>query len=162
MAYNVQELIRLAAFLGGGASIGLGAIGAAIGEGYTGSEANKAISRSPKYAGAIVKAMLVGQAVAESASIFALVIAILLLFADASTGGFLKAISFFSAGICMGFGAIGPGIGAGLTSAKACSSIERQPAIENLITRTMLVGQAVSQSTAIYAMVISLILIFVI
>ena len=81
MAYNVQELIRLAAFLGGGASIGLGAIGAAIGEGYTGSEANKAISRSPKYAGAIVKAMLVGQAVAESASIFALVIAILLLFA---------------------------------------------------------------------------------
>ncbi len=161
MEYDVYQLVRLAAFIGGGVSMGLGAIGAAIGEGYTASEASIAISRSPKQAGNIVKTMLVGQAVAESASIFALVIAILLLFADISGAGLLRAVCFLSAGICMGLGAVGPGIGAGLTAGKACASIERQPTIENLITRTMLVGQAVSQSTAIYAMVISLILIFV-
>ena len=68
------SLTGLAAYLGAGIAIGLGAIGAAIGEGYTASQANAAVSRNPKLSGDIFKTMLVGQAIAESASIFALVV----------------------------------------------------------------------------------------
>ena len=67
--------------------MGLGAIGAAIGEGYTAAQANLAVSRNPDASGELFKNMLVGQAVAESASIFALVIAILLLFLDPGSAG---------------------------------------------------------------------------
>ena len=73
----------------------------------------------------------------------------------------VKAAALLGAGLSMGLGAIGPGVGEGMTAAKACEAIGRNPKEAGLLTRTMLVGQAVSQSTAIYAMVVSLVLIFV-
>jgi F-type H+-transporting ATPase subunit c len=82
MALDIQTWIKVAAFSGGGMAMGFGAIGAAIGEGLTAASANEAIGRNPKLSGDIFKSMLVGQAIAESASIFALVIAMMLLFTN--------------------------------------------------------------------------------
>ncbi len=103
--------------------MGLGAIGAAIGEGYTAAQANLPSRGILKIPEKFLKTMLVGQAVAESASIFALVIAILLLFLDVPVPTFLKAAALFGAGISMGFGAIGSGIGSGYPGGKACAGI---------------------------------------
>ncbi|MBN1809436.1 MAG: ATP synthase F0 subunit C [Planctomycetes bacterium] len=72
----------------------------------------------------------------------------------------IKAARFIGAGIAMGFGAIGPGVGEGFAAGKACEGIARRPDQQSLITRTMLVGQAVSETTGIYSLVIALILIF--
>ncbi|HPG30891.1 MAG TPA: ATP synthase F0 subunit C [bacterium] len=77
-------------------------------------------------------------------------------------GGMMKAAAFIGAGICMGFGAIGPGVGEGITAAKACEGIARTPKEAGLLTRTMLIGQAVAESTGIYSLVIALLLIFVV
>lgn len=74
----------------------------------------------------------------------------------------IRAAALLGAGICMGFGAIGPGVGEGFTAGKACESIGSRPDQANLITRTMLIGQAVSESTGIYSLVIALIMIFVV
>jgi len=160
METDIQTLVKLSAFLGGAASMGLGAIGAAIGEGYTAAQANVAISRNPDRSGEIFKNMLVGQAVAESASIFALVIAILLLFIDIPDASLLKAFGLAGAGLCMGFGAIGAGIGSGLPAGECCMGISRQPAVSNKLLTNMLIGSAVCQTPAIFAMVVGLILIF--
>lgn len=160
MQIDVQTLIQLSAFTGGGLAMGLGAVGAAIGEGYTAAEANLAVSRNPKISGDIFKNMLVGQAVAESASIFALVIAILLLFLDVPITGPLQAASLFGAGICMGFGAIGSGAGSGMPGGQACAGISRQPAVASRLTTNMLIGSAVCQTPAIFSMVVALMLIF--
>ena len=141
--------------------MGLGAIGAAIGEGYTAAQANVAVSRDPKNSSEIFKNMLVGQAVAESASIFALVIAILLLFLDVPVPTLLKAAALFGAGISMGFGAIGSGIGSGYPGGKACAGIARQPAIASQLTTNMLIGSAVCQTPAIFSMVVALMLMFI-
>ncbi|MFW6297971.1 MAG: ATP synthase F0 subunit C, partial [Desulfosalsimonas sp.] len=81
MSIEIEAWVKLAAFTGAGFSMGLGAIGAAVGEGYAAAKANAAISEKPDSSGDIVKMMLVGQAIAETAAIFALVIAVLLLFA---------------------------------------------------------------------------------
>ena len=79
--------------------------------------------------------------------------------AAAITGSeLLQAASFIGAGLAMGFGAIGPGIGQGFAAGKACEAIGRSPDNSNLLTRTMLLGQAVSETTGIYAFVISLLL----
>jgi len=140
--------------------MGLGAVGAAIGEGNTAAEANLAVSRNPRISGDIFKNMLVGQAVAESASIFALVIAILLLFLEVSVPGLLKASALFGAGCCMGLGAIGSGIGSGFPGGQACSGISRQPAASAQLTTSMLIGSAVCQTPAIFSMVVALMLMF--
>ncbi len=153
---------QMAAFFSSGICIGLGAIGAAIGEGYTAAIANQAISRSPERSGDILKNMLVGQAVAESASIFALVIAILLLFMDVSgNGGALKSAALLGAGLSMGFGAMGAGIGAGFPGGQACLGISRQPQATSALTTNMLIGSAVCQTPAIFSMVVALMLVFI-
>ena len=72
----------------------------------------------------------------------------------------VKAAAFVGAGIAMGFGAIGPGVGEGFAAGKACEGVARRPEQATLLTRTMLIGQAVSESTGIYSLVIALILIF--
>ncbi len=160
MEQDITTWVKLAAFTGAGLSIGLGAVGAAIGEGYTAAQANLAVSRNSELSGDIFKNMLVGQAVAESASIFALVISILLLFLDVSNATLLKGAALFGAGICMGFGAIGAGVGSGFPGGQACLGISRQPAVISQLTTNMLIGSAVCQTPAIFSMVVALMLMF--
>jgi F-type H+-transporting ATPase subunit c len=81
---------------------------------------------------------------------------------DVSGADFVRGFALLGAGICMGLGAIGPGVGEGFAAGKACESIGKKPEEAGLITRTMLVGQAVSESTGIYSLVIALLLIFVV
>ncbi len=157
---DVQTIVELASYAGAGLCIGLGAIGAAVGEGYTAGLANEGLSRTPAKAGDILKNMLVGQAVAESAAIFALVVAILLIFMDAQTTTLLKAAALMGAGLSMGFGAIGSGIGSGFPGGEACRGIARQPAVSNRLTTNMLIGSAVCQTPAIFSMVVALMLMF--
>ncbi len=77
------------------------------------------------------------------------------------TGDDIKiAGAMIGAGICMGFGAIGPGVGEGFAAGKACEAIGRSPENAGLLTRTMLIGQAVSESTGIYSLVVALVILF--
>ncbi len=75
-------------------------------------------------------------------------------------GPITQAFALLGAGICMGFGTLGPGMGEGYAAGKACEAISHRPEEYANIFRTMLVGQAVTESTAIYALVVSLILAF--
>ncbi|GAB4249802.1 ATP synthase F0 subunit C [Deferrisoma sp.] len=151
--------LTLATFTAAAVCMGLGAIGSALGEGATAGRAAEAIARQPGAAQEILRTMLVGQAVAESASIFALVVALLLLFGP-QQGGALTAVSLFSAGLCMGAGAFGPGVGSGFPSAAACEAIGRNPRHAGRITTTMLVAQAVAQTPSIFALLVSFLLLF--
>ena len=152
--------MHICAYTGSGIAMGLGAVGAANGERYTAAQANLAVSRNPEISGHMFKNMLVGQAVAESASSLAIVIAILLLFLDIPAVGHLKAAALFGAGICMGFGAVGSGVGSGFPGGQSCLGISRQPAAATRLTTNMLIGSAVCQTPAIFSMVVALMLIF--
>ncbi|MCX5856341.1 MAG: F0F1 ATP synthase subunit C [Deltaproteobacteria bacterium] len=68
--------------------------------------------------------------------------------------------SIITAGICMGIGAIGPGLGQGRAVSGALTSIAQQPDERNSLTRTLFVGLAMIESIAIYCFVISMILVF--
>ena len=81
---------------------------------------------------------------------------------DITGAELIRAAALLRAGMAMGFGAIGPGIGEGFVAGKACEAIGRNPDQAGLLTRTMLVGQAISESTGIYALVVALLLIFVV
>ncbi|MCF8062143.1 MAG: ATP synthase F0 subunit C [Deltaproteobacteria bacterium] len=147
-------------YVGGGLAIGFGAIGAALGEGYTAGLASEALSQKPESAGEVVKNMLVGQAIAESAAIFALVVAIVLLFSQPEVVTPLTAWSAIGAGLAMGLSAIGSGLGSGMPGGAACRGLVRQPGNRGRIQTTMLIGSAVAQTPAIFGMVTAFLLIF--
>lgn len=160
MYLDPESWVRIAAVSAGGITMGLGAVGAAIGEGYTAAQASAAVARDPVRSGEVFKSMLVGQAVAESASIFALVISILLVFVDASGRPLIYAFAYLGAGLSMGFGALGSGVGAGFPAGQTCQGLVVQPAVSARLTTNMLVGSAVCQTPAIFSMVMALLLLF--
>jgi F-type H+-transporting ATPase subunit c len=67
--------------------------------------------------------------------------------------------SIVVAGITTGFGTMGPALAEGRAVATALSSLARQPDASKTITRTLFVGLAMIESTAIYSIVVSKILI---
>lgn len=68
--------------------------------------------------------------------------------------------SIATAGATTGFGCIGPALGEGRAVATALSALAQQPDAATTITRTLFVGLAMIESTAIYCFVVSMILIF--
>jgi F-type H+-transporting ATPase subunit c len=68
--------------------------------------------------------------------------------------------SIITAGLTICIGSIGPALGEGRAVAQALSSIAQQPDESGTITRTLFVGLAMIESTAIYCLVIAMILIF--
>ena len=67
--------------------------------------------------------------------------------------------SAVGAGLAMIAG-LGPGIGEGYAAGKAVESVARQPEARGSIISTMILGQAVAESTGIYSLVIALILLY--
>ena len=72
----------------------------------------------------------------------------------------IEAAKLIGAGLCMGLGAIGPAIGEGNAVAHALDGMARQPEAAGLLRTNMLLGCAVTESTGIYSLVVSLLILF--
>jgi F-type H+-transporting ATPase subunit c len=68
--------------------------------------------------------------------------------------------SIITAGLTIAIGSIGPALGEARAVAQALSAIAQQPDESATITRTLFVGLAMIESTAIYCFVVAMILIF--
>ena len=74
-------------------------------------------------------------------------------------------MSFFTmcvlaAGIGMALGTLGAGIGQGLAVKSAVEGVSRNPGASGKILTTMMIGLAMIESLAIYALVVCLIILF--
>ena len=74
--------------------------------------------------------------------------------------GWVAVASICGSSISIAIGAIGPALGEGRALAQALAALAQQPDETNTITRTLFVGLAMVESTAIYAFVVAMILIF--
>jgi len=68
--------------------------------------------------------------------------------------------AMIAAGIAIGCGAIGAGAGIGNAASGACQAVGRNPGVQGKILTTMLVGMAMAESITIYALVVSLVLLY--
>ncbi len=68
--------------------------------------------------------------------------------------------AMIGAGLAMGVGAVGAGLGIGTATNGACQAVGRNPGVQGKIMMTMLIGMAMAESIAIYALVIALVLLF--
>ena len=159
-----KALILACSAIGAGLAM-IAGIGPGIGQGFAAGKAAEAMGKNPEHGGKPATiVMLLGAAVAETSGIFSLVVAIILLFANPLVGkggiGLILAASAIGAGFAMIAG-IGPGIGQGYAAGKATEAVGKRPKLQSAVIRTMLLGQAVAQTTGIYALIIALLLLFV-
>ncbi len=72
----------------------------------------------------------------------------------------IEMISILAAALAVSFGAVGPALAEGRAVAAALDAIARQPDAANTISRTLFVGLAMIETTAIYCLVIALLVLF--
>ena len=74
--------------------------------------------------------------------------------------GLILACSAIGAGLALIAG-IGPGIGQGIAAGHAAAAVGRNPGAKSDITSTMLLGQAVAETTGLYGLLVAMLLLFV-
>ena len=67
--------------------------------------------------------------------------------------------SAIGAGLAMIAG-LGPGIGEGYCGGKAVEAVGRQPEASSTVTRTMIIGDALAETTGLYSLLIAILLMF--
>ena len=73
----------------------------------------------------------------------------------------LQVVRYIVAGATMAIGSVGPAFAEGKALAQALESIARQPDASGTVSRTLFVGLAMVESTAIYCLVMAFIILFV-
>ncbi len=72
----------------------------------------------------------------------------------------MEAMKYIAAAICMGVGSIGPALGEGYAVSKALEGMARQPEMASTLRTNMVLGCAITETTGIYSLVISLLILF--
>lgn len=85
MEIDAKALVLAASALGAGIAM-IAGIGPGIGEGYAVGKACEAIGRQPEAKGSVMSTMFIGCAIAESTGIYALVVALILMFINPFVG----------------------------------------------------------------------------
>jgi F-type H+-transporting ATPase subunit c len=67
-----------------------------------------------------------------------------------------------AAGLAIGLGSFGPGLGIGMAVSKAMEAIGRNPEAEGAVRTTMILGAGLAEAVAIYALLIAIILALVV
>jgi F-type H+-transporting ATPase subunit c len=76
------------------------------------------------------------------------------------TADAIQIASILAAAFAVAFGALGPALAEGRAVAAAMDAIARQPESAGVLSRTLFVGLAMIETTAIYCLVIALLLLF--
>jgi len=156
---TMRDTLRLIA---SGICIGIGSIGPAIGLALFAQKACEGIGRNREAYTQVFSFTLISQAIIETPIIFALIISVSLLFLVPASDqeNLLDGIALLAAGLCTGIGTIGPGISSGQTAAAAVVQITKNPEIHGALSRISMFAQGLIETTAIYAVLISFILLF--
>lgn len=76
------------------------------------------------------------------------------------TESLIEIVSILAAAFAVSFGALGPALAEGRAVAAAMDAIARQPEAAGTLSRTLFVGLAMIETTAIYTLVIALLVLF--
>jgi ATP synthase F0 subunit c len=162
LSFDSRALILSASAIGAGLAM-IAGIGPGVGQGYAAGKGAEAVAKNPENKNNITMIMLLGAAVAETSGILSLVVSLIFLYGNPLVNlegaSLIISASAIGAGFSMIAG-IGPGIGQGYAAGKATEAVGKRPKLQSVIIRTMFLGQAVAQTTGIYALIISLVLMF--
>jgi len=167
-------LVGTASAISAGLTVAIGAISPALGEGRSVAQGLHAIAQQPDEAGTISRTLFVGLAMIESTAIYCFVVSMILIFANpfwdfmlAHAGqegmdnvAWIGAASVLMAGLTITIGSIGSALAEGQAVSQGLDALARQPDATGPLTRTLFVGLAMMESPAIFAFVVSMLIIF--
>lgn len=159
---SVADLNNSIRLLMGGICLGIGSIGPLLGLAHFAKTAVKGLGFNRNAYSSLLTFTFISQAIIETPVVFALLISILLVTAITiqPTEGPAATIALISAGLCMGFGTFGAGISSGKTAEAACKNIAVNPDSYSLLLKTSMLGQSLIDASAGYALLISLLILF--
>lgn len=73
-----------------------------------------------------------------------------------------ESMKLLAAGLAIGLGAIGPGIGIGILGMGAMQALGRNPEARGPIMTNMILAIAFAEAIAIYALIVAIIMVFVV
>ena len=142
-------------FVAAGLAIGLAGLWVTIWEGMVASTSLDAMGKNPDLESVLKRITIIGIALVESAAIYGLLVAILILYAD-----WISAYQALGAAFAVGL----PWLAAWLWEAKivqnAITSILRNPAMEKQIFNNMILFVALVESAAIYGLLVAILIIY--
>jgi F-type H+-transporting ATPase subunit c len=153
-------------------SIGLGVLFPAIGQARAAAAAAEATSRQPDESDVISRTLYIGLAMIESQALYVLIVALILLFANplegrvseaAAQGGdamWFLVLASVGAAVAINLGTMLASIGQGKVVESAVESIAEQPEAQDEISRSLYISLALLESLALYALIVSLILLY--
>lgn len=74
----------------------------------------------------------------------------------------IEVAKYLGAGFVMGVGSIAAALGEGQVACHALDGMARQPEMEPSLLRTMIIGQAITESTGIYSLIVAIMLLLVV
>ncbi len=155
---TLEDSLRLIA---SGLCIGLGSIGPSIGLAIFAKNAVQSLGINRRAYPQLFSFTLISQTIIETPIIFAFVISLSLLLLP-QANNLLYSIALLSAALCTGLGTFGPGISSGKTAAAASKQIAFNPHESNTLSRVSMFAQGMIETCAIYAVLVSFVLIFII
>ncbi len=144
-------------YLGAGLAIGLAGLGVAFGEAKLGTKSLEVVGKNPDLSGYMRSLTILGMALVESAAIYGLIVAILILVSADTING----MQALGAGLAIGLAGLGVGWGEGQLVSGAMDAILRNPANKEAIRTNMILYLALVESAAIYGLIIAILAIFV-
>lgn len=69
---------------------------------------------------------------------------------------------YLAAGFCMAIGALGPALGESRIGAQALEGMARQPEMADTLLRSMIIADAIDETTGIYSLIVAIILLLVV
>ena len=142
-----------------GLTIGLGSIGPSLGQAIFAKTACKSIGLNKEAYGKLFSFALLCETIIETPIIFCLVISFILLFKGTPLGIIAPVVSMLAAAFVITVGIIGPSISIGRVAAQSCAQIVQNQAIYPLVLRSTFMAAGFIDSSAIYALIVALILV---
>jgi F-type H+-transporting ATPase subunit c len=166
------EWFAVVVVLVAGISIGVGVLVPALGQARAATHAMAALARQPEEAETISRTLYVGLAMIESLALYVLIVVLVLLFSNPLQAGVASAArqgpaalwfligSVVAAAMAITIGTMLAAAGQGRVTAAALTAIAEQPEARDPISTTLFISLALLESLALYALIISLILLF--
>lgn len=157
-ANTLPEALR---FIAAGLCVGLGGIGPSIGLARFAQQATRSLGLCKEAYSRILPFSLISQTLIETPLIFALIISLMLFFILPPLGEqhLLAGIGALAAALATGIGTLGTGISSGMVSGAVCEKLATD-ANASTLPRTSMFAQALIETSAIYAVLVSLAILF--
>ena len=155
---SITQLADSLRCIGAGLCIGVGSIGPVIGLARLSEEACRSVGINRSSFSKVLSFTVISAALIESAIIFCLVIALFLLNINSANKPDYQGIVYIAAGAVMAIGTLGVGISSGRLTAQACKVFSSKPELYSEVSKISFFSQVLIETSAVYALVISVFL----